>query len=77
MFNDSGSLITNTKSGSSMGERRKSRTIGIRVDPDLYEQLQTQADATGQSVSTYVRSTVIMRLNGTLVIVQKKQFNEY
>ena len=77
MFYEGGSLITNTKAGSSMGERRKSLTIGVRVDPDLYEQIKAQADATGQSVATYVRSTVIMRLNGALVLVQKKKFNEY
>ena len=59
------------------GEPRKTRTIGVRVDESLFQLLQREADARGETVANYVRSSAKMRATGRLVEQGRQKFNEY
>jgi len=58
-------------------EQRKTRTIGVRVDEALFQLLQREAAARGETVANYVRSSAKMRATGRLVEQGRKKFNEY
>lgn len=58
-------------------EPRKTRTIGVRVDEALFRLLQREAEARGETVANYVRSSAKMRATGRLVEQGRKKFNEY
>jgi uncharacterized protein (DUF1778 family) len=58
-------------------ESRKTRTIGVRVDEQLYQLLVREASARGETVANYVRSSAKMRATGRLIEPERKKFNEY
>ena len=58
-------------------EQRKTRTIGVRVDEALFQLLQREAAARGETVANYVRSSAKMRATSRLVEQGRKKFNEY
>ena len=59
-------------------EPRKTRTIGVRVDEEqIFQLLQREAEARGETVANYVRSSAKMRATGRLVEQGRKKFNEY
>ena len=49
------------------------RVINFRVDDELFARLREIADEMGMSVSGYVRSTVIMRMEGNLVLNEDRE----
>ena len=56
---------------------RKTHTIGVRVDPQLYKLLTKEAERRGETVANYVRSAAKMRATGQLVEVTKTRLNEF
>jgi len=58
-------------------EPRKTRTIGVRVDEHLFQLLLREANARGETVANYVRSSAKMRATGRLIETERKKFNEY
>lgn len=62
-----------------MGEKknRKTHTIGVRVDPELYSMLVKVAESRGESVANYVRSSAKMRATGQLKEMTRREFAEY
>ena len=59
------------------GTPRKSHTIGIRVDHELFLLLQAEAERRGETVANYVRVSAKMRITGQLVEPSKKRLNEF
>ena len=51
-----------------MVEPKKSKVpVTIRIDPEILEFLKQEAEKRGETVSNYIRSSAVMRLNGELV----------
>jgi predicted transcriptional regulator len=49
------------------------RIITFRVDDDTFERLKEVAEGMGMSISGYVRSSVIMRIEGNLVLNEARE----
>ena len=49
------------------------RIINFRVDDATFERLKEVAEEMGMTVSGYVRSSVIMRMEGNLVLNETKE----
>ncbi len=56
---------------------RKVHTIGVRVDADLLQLLQAEAERRGETVANYVRVSAKMRVTGQLVEPGRKRLNEF
>jgi uncharacterized protein (DUF1778 family) len=55
-----------------MVEPKKSKVpVTIRIDPEILEFLKQEAEKRGETVSNYIRSSAVMRLNGELVPAAK------
>ena len=50
---------------------KKTKQIAIRIDPELFKKLETEAARRGETVTNYVRSSAVMRLSGDLVPVRR------
>jgi len=57
---------------------KKTKQIAIRLTEDEYARIANAAKIRGETVTNYVRSSTIMRLNGKLIITAEgREFNEY
>ena len=46
----------------------KNHQIAIRFDEETYSRLLAEAEKRGESITNYVRSSAVMRLNGLLIV---------
>ena len=65
-------FITEIVVVNTMVEPKKAKVpVTIRIDPEMLILLKQEAEKRGETVSNYIRSSAVMRINGELVPASK------